>query len=337
MEAKKSPALLATLAVFGLVALAGAGFTVFAYLDYSDASVKLAAADKKVASLLKSEVALTRDNVDAAQSNLRALKAAEAALRLDLSGDGAGSFDDKYTGAPGDLGAVIKDSVEGWRTVCRKSGVRIAVPKPDDFAFGYSRYFQTGGTPPSKFTAQIHRQTRVTDFLVKSLLLAKASDDLRLVSVAREPVEVSGGVRGGNFAPDEVDPSSRRDSVLRREGLLRSEFFSVKFVARTDVLRRFVNIVTASGRSLAVRGVEVSQATPEQLANPGAPGAPGSAVALPADLFGAPAPAPGAAAAEVKPDAPVVNDTPSLFTVTLEYIEPVAPAPAVESAENANK
>lgn len=334
MEAKKHPALVAALLAFGLAALTGVGFAARAYLDFSSSSSKLAEADKKVAGLLKSEVALTPDNVELAKANLEALKAAEAGLRQEISGAPSASFDVNYAGAPGDLGAVIKDSVEGWRAACRAAGVRIAVPKPDEFAFGFSRYFQTGNTPPSKFLRDIHRQTRVSDFLVKALLEAKLRDDLRLVALAREPLEIA-GLERGTFNPDEVNPAGKRDAVFRREGLVRSEFFSVKFVARTEVLRRFVNAVTASGRSVAVRGVEAGLPPPELLADPKDPGAPGETLALPADLFGAPAAVPGAEA-PAKPDLPVVPDLPTLFTVTLEYVEPVK-AGAVPTVENANQ
>lgn len=340
MEAKKHPALLATLVVLGLAALTGVVFAGRAYYSFSGASRKLAGADAKVDALLKNEIALTKENVSLAASNLEALKAAEVSLREEISGAPGSRFEMNYSGAPGDLGAVIKDSVEGWRNACRSASVVLAVPKPDDFAFGFSRYFQTGATPPAKFTREIHRQTRVVDSLVHALLESKLRDDLRLVSVAREPVELAGVARG-NFNPDEVDPSTRRDSVFRRDGLVRSEFFTLKFVSRTDVLRRFINAVSASGRSLAVRGLEVSVPSPELLVNPKPQPSPGAAVTLPADLFG-PAPAapgaPGAPGADagVKSDAPVVADAPSLFTVTLEFIEVVSPETAAP-AESANK
>ena len=350
MDAKKHPALmLVTLGVLGLASLAGVVLAGIEYGAFSQSSSGLAAADHKVGALLTGEpVALTKDNVERAQGNLDRLNAAESSLREALAGNPAVRFDTEFKGDPGELGSIIKESVERWRTACRDAGVRLMVAKPEDFAFGFSRYFQTG-VNPQKSLKEIHRQTKIVDFLVKTLLDSKLTGDLRLVSVEREPIELppasATSGRSSLGARDEV--TGLEDSVLRREGLVRSEFYRVRFVARTETLRRFVNAVTDSGRAIALRGIDIVPATPELLATPKAddgsvtvPGALAANAALPAGLFGDTTPAPAAGdAAPAAPAVPevVVRDDPFDITVTLEFIEPVKAEASAPAAENANK
>lgn len=343
MDAKKHPAFFATLGILGLASLTGVVFAGIEYAAFAKTSAKLASADRSAEALLTKEpIALTAENEKAAKANLDALKAAEVAHRDDIAGaTPAARFESPVAGArtpdAGELGSIIKESVERWRAACHEAGVKLTTQKPDEFAFGFSRYFRTG-VNPQKSLSEVNRQTRIVDFIVKSLLAAKLDDDVRLVAVDREPVELPAGTR--NFNKDEV--SGVNDRVFRREGLLRSEFFRVRFVGRTDVLRRLVNSVTDSGRALTVRGVEVAPAAPELLIDPVAPAAPGDAMAnavLPANLFGdttPAAPASGDAAAPAKPEV-VVPDAPSDITVTFEFIEPVKPdvaAPAETAAAN---
>ena len=347
MEAKKHPVLVATLAGLGLVSLAGVAFAGLEYSAYSKFSDKLAKADRDATTLLtKESVALTKENLDIANAHLASLKAAEAAHRAELSGSTGKSFAKEFAGDAGELGSKIKKNVDDWRAAFRDASVTIVASKPEDFAFGFSRYYQTGSNPPQKSLNEIYRQTQVVDFLIRALLESKVREDLRLVGLDREPVEIGTVKPGATAGRDEVTGLS--DSTFSRAGLVRSEFYRVRFVGKTAVLRRFVNAITDSGRALSVRGVEVGTPTPEMLANPAAaPQAPGEPAALPAGLFGdaTPTPAPDAAApaAEAKSEV-VVHDAPSDFTVTLEYIEPVvkADAPKTDSPEgepvaNANK
>jgi hypothetical protein len=341
MDAKKHPALIATLAGLGLVALTGVVLAGLEYASYSKSSEKLAKSDKSVEALLagarieslpdQKPIALTAENRDAVASNLAALKAAEAALRDNLAGaTPAARFEGANSGRTpdaGELGSIIKESVERWRAACHEAKVKLTTTKADEFAFGFSRYFRTG-VNPQKALHEINRQTRIVDFLVKSLIEAKLDGEVRLVAVDRDPVELPAGTR--NFNKDEV--SGLTDKVFRRDGLLRSEFYRIRFVGRSDVLRRLVNVVTDSGRAITVRGVDVAPAAAELLIDHAEPGGAnsGAAVAnavLPAGLFGETTPAPAAGdtvTAELKPEV-VVPDAPSDITVTLEFIEPVKP------------
>ncbi len=341
MDAKKHPALFATLVGFGLVALTGVVFAGIEYGAFSKSSSRLTSADRSVEALLTREpIALTAENKDSAADNLAALKAAEAAHRDNLAGaTPAARFENpnstSRTPDAGELGSIIKESIERWRSACHDAGLKLTTAKPEDFAFGFSRYFRTG-VNPQKSLHEINRQTRIVDFLVKSLIAAKLDGEVRLVAVDREPVELPASTR--NFNKDEV--SGLNDKVFRSEGLLRSEFYRVRFVGRSDVLRRLVNAVTDSGRALSVRGVEVIPAAAELLVDHVAPALAGAAApsaALPAGLFGDTPPAAGdAAPADAKPEV-VVPDAPSDITVTFEFIEPVKPevaAPTETAAAN---
>lgn len=335
MEAKKHPVLVATLAAFGIASLAGVVLTGMEYSAYSKNADKLAAADRQANGLLSNEsVALTKENLDVANAALAALKTAEAGYRSELGGSSAKAFAREFNGDAGELGSKIKKSVDDWRTAFRDASVRIVVPKPEDYAFGFSRYYQTGSNPPQKSLNDIYRQTQIVDFILRSLIESKVRDDLRLVSMEREPVELGAVRPGSNASRDEV--SGINDSIFRRDGLVRSEFYRVRFVAKTGVLRRFVNTITDSGRALAVRGVEAAVPSAELLANPqSATTEPGAVVALPANLFGdqpaADAAKPETPAVEAKSEV-VVHDGPSDFTVVLAYVEPVVKTEASEPA-----
>lgn len=347
MEAKKHPVLVATLAGLGLVSLAGVAFAGLEYSAYSKFSDKLAKADRDAMTLLTKEpVALTKENLETANARLASLKAAEVAHRAELAGSAGKTFAKEFVGDAGELGSKIKKNVDDWRTAFRDASVTIVAAKPEDFAFGFSRYYQTGSNPPQRALNDIYRQTQVVDFLIRALLDSKVREELRLVGLDREPVEISDIRPGATGGRDEI--AGLKDGTFNRAGLVRSEFYRVRFVAKTAVLRRFVNAVTDSGRALSVRGVEVGTPSPEMLANPAA--APGAIdpAALPAGFFGDATPTPtdaGAApvAAESKPEV-VLHDAPSDFTVTLEYIEPVVKTDAAKtdssegaSAESANK
>lgn len=341
MDAKKHLVFYATLAGLGLAALTGVVLTGLEYASFSKSSARLATAERSVSALLNKEpVALTEENEKTAKANFAALVAAEAAHREEISGGTpAARFEDPAaaTRSPdaGELGSIIKESVERWRAACRDAGVKLAVTKPDEFAFGFSRYFRTG-VNPQKSLHEINRQTRIVDFLIKSLIeagQAKPDGGVRLVAVDREPVELPAGTR--NFNKDEI--AGVTDKVLRREGLLRSECYRVRFVGRTEVLRHFVNSVTDSGRALAVRGVDIAPVAAELLVNHEEQ--PVAAPALSAGLFGdAATVVAGAEAvvAEAKPEL-VVPDAPSDITVTFAFVEPVKPevaAPAENGAAN---
>lgn len=336
MDAKKHPLFIATLAILAVIAIAGVVLTGLEISANSASAKKLKSSNSTLAMHLSGAgVAPTAANRDAVAKNLADLQAAEAAHRDNLAGATASArFEDTKSGGrtpdAGELGSIIKESVERWRAACQDAGVKLVTPKPDEFAFGFSRYFRTGVNPQASLS-EVNRQTRIVDFLIKSLLEAKHDEAVRLISVEREPVELPADTR--ILGKDEIKAGV--DSTFRREGLLRGEYFRMRFIGRTDVLRRLVNGVTDSGRAVIVRGVDIVPATPEQLNDAPDAARPAAGFTLPTGIF-SDAPAAGEAAPVAKPTV-VVQDRPSDITVTFEFIEPVkpvAPAPATESEEN---
>lgn len=351
MDAKKYPALTATLAVFGLVALTGLVLAGVEIAGFSSASDKLAATDRTVTQLLGETTAPTAENKAAAQANLDALKAAEEAHLKDLAGPKAGEFTDNLVSDPGQFTSNLNASVTAWRKSLNDAGILLvsgrAGAKPEDFAFGFSRYFKTGVNPQQRFTQSLSRQAKIVDFLIRTVVEVKGQDALRLVAVDREPVELEGSATvRNNSNPDEI--TGLNDPTFRHEGVVRGEFFRVRFVGGTPVLRRFVNAISGSGRAIVVRGVEVTPASAELLAAPQAEGEAGAnnvfagSAASAANVFGDAAPAGDAAAAAAAPAGPqvVVGDGPSDISVTLEFIEASKPKPVSSepaATETANK
>lgn len=334
MEVKKHPALLASLVVLALAAVAGVVLSALEIGQFAANEAKLKTKDATAAALLDREpVALTEDNVKLAQEVLAKFTEAEAAHRAQLAGSPAAQFEADFKGEPGELGSEIKEFVERWRAKLKAEGLPVIAPKPDEFAFGFSRYYQTG-VNPQKALSGVYRQTRIVDFLLKTLVDSKLKENVRLLSVEREPIELP-GVSVGSFNKDETPAA--HDASLRRPGLIQAETFRLRFTARTEVIRRFVNAVTDSGRPLSVRGIEIVPATREQLADPRPPGSPLDSVALPAGLFGeapaATATTPAAPPVESKPEL-VIPSAPVVVTVTLAYLAPVKPEAAAVPSTN---
>lgn len=334
MEAKKSPAFLATITLLGLVAVAGTALSAVKYFEYSRSVATLDNREREARTLLSAPVALTADNVAALGKSLEAYRTAEAAHRAALAG--ATPFESEYTGVESALGIEIKEFVERWQTAFKSEGFRIIGERPETVAFGFSRYYQTGVNPPAKSLGAVARQMRAIDFLCKALVDARKTKDaakggeIRLGLVVREPIELTDA--RPQYGKDETP--AVQDAVLNRPELLRAETIRINFVAHTDVIRRFINAVNASGRPVLIRGVEIKPATKEQLKNPTTPGTTPVPENIPVGLFGdtpaQPEVTPGAAPVAPKSEV-VVAEAPVDATITFALLECVKPAPAVEA------
>lgn len=351
-------------AVGALVALFGAG-TYFAYSaweNHGKALSDLRRVDAAVGGLLsgapvdgaEDPVALTEANVTAAKNDLAALQARQTALRNAIAGEPDNQIVSKFGGIANELGTQIQESVSRWRREAVAKDVKL--PK-DEICFGFRRYVRNVGTQPQRLYNEVDRQRLVIGWLFNTLLESRgANAPLFLQSIDREPIETFpqiSGPAGENQVFTLDTPSAEVLSIkpqsdefilsghtYRRPGLVGSLAFQVRFVGRSDTLRAFVNLIQNSGRPVVVSSIQVAQPSAEALrelfaapANLTAAGAvPGALPALAFGSLGGTTATPGAPAEKPKPErVPVVRDGATEFTVRIEYLFPVAAAPAAEA------
>ncbi|MFN7340464.1 MAG: hypothetical protein ACK5VI_05215 [Opitutia bacterium] len=352
----------ALVVVFGL----GSWFAYSAWQGHGKALADLRRADVTVGGLLRGApvegaadpVALTEANVTAAKNDLAALQARQVALRNAIAGEADNQIVSKFGGIANELGTQIQESVSRWRRDAAAKDVKL--PK-DEICFGFRRYVRNVGTQPQRLYTEVDRQRLIIGWLFNTLLESRASGSpLFLQSIDREPIETFPQVSGpaGDSQVFTLDtPSAEVLSVkpqsdefilsghtYRRPGLVGSLAFQVRFVGRTDTLRAFVNLIQNSGRPVVISSIQVASPSAEALRELFAAPAsltPAGAVpgAIPALAFGgiADAPvAPGTPADKPKAERlPVVRDGAAEFIVRIEYLFPVAEAPAPADANNA--
>lgn len=339
-----------------------------AWQSHGKALADLRRADATVGGLLRGApvdgapdpVALTEANVTAAKNDLAGLQARQAALRNAVAGEPDNQIVSKFGGIANELGTQIQESVSRWRRDAAAKDVKL--PK-DEICFGFRRYVRNVGTQPQRLYTEVDRQRLVIGWLFNTLLESRAAGaPLFLQSIDREPIETFPQISGpaGESQVFTLDtPSAEVLSVkpqsdefilsghsYRRPGLVGSLAFQVRFVGRTDTLRAFVNLVQNSGRPVVVSSIQVASPSAESLRELFAAPAsltPGGAV--PATVpslagalaFGGITEAPGAPAEKPRAERlPVVRDGAAEFTVRIEYLFPVAEAPAAPDGNGGN-
>lgn len=284
-------------------------------------------------------VSLNDDNVKAAQSDVAELGKHRESLRASI----AGSPDLAIVGRPTtngtELSALLRESVDGWRTLASAQGVKFSPNDPT--SFGFHRYIHNQGTSPKREFQKVDQQRQIIDLLVRQLIESRpAGSPLLIESVDREPIETfvlipEGRPGAGTYGPDseiarnEVD-EFKPQRTLAQPGLVDALSFRVRFVGYTPTLRTFVNRIRNSGRPVAITSVDVGPSTPEiekllsSVASAAAPAAaPAAATAL-SSFFeqtpAAPATAATSTATAEERRVAVVQRKLSAFIVQIDYL-----------------
>jgi len=349
----------ATVAGLVVAFLLGSWFAHGAWKSHGKALADLRRVDAAVGGLLRGTlvegaedpVALTEANVTAAKNDLAALQARQSALRNAIAGEADNQIVSKFGGIANELGTQIQESVSRWRRDAVAKDVKL--PK-DEICFGFRRYVRNTGTQPQRLYTEVDRQRLIIGWLFNTLLDSRApGSPLLLQSIDREPIETFpqiSGPAGDNQVFTLDTPSAEVLSIkpqsdefilaghtYRRPGLVGSLAFQVRFVGRSDTLRAFVNLVQNSGRPVVVSSIQVAPPSAEALRElfaapaslaPAAP-VPGAIPSLSFGGFAETPAAPGAPAEKPKAERlPVVRDGAAEFVVRIEYLFPVAEAPA---------
>lgn len=323
--------MLVPLAIFGLLALGGIGFSVYAHGQAVRARNVADQAGRELIARQGAPVSLTSGNLARAQANRETLAGQLGSLQAELLRGAAGTIPDESPFATSqDLYFDIVSTLEALRQEAARLGVRLA--DGDNENFGFDGLIRRGSAPSGDERHAVYRDRVALDYVVRSLLAAQPVE-LLAVQRAGEAAPAAGAVvasrrngAGGLGDSFTVDPSV----TAAVPGAIATQGVRVVFTGRTASLRQFLATLAAFERPVVVRSVEVRPA----VERPAARSASGAAAPAPArsaspfDAFGFGNTTPGGddAAAPV----PIVQDNLSRFTVTIEAFRLIPEAAAAE-------
>ncbi|MGJ3243155.1 MAG: hypothetical protein ACFE0O_09400 [Opitutales bacterium] len=294
------------------------------------------AAEARFRSLASARPAPTAENLAVSAENLETLIESLKSSIADLSAEDRLSL----SSDPIEVMPRIQRMIRDFRRQASVDYITIA----EDEAFGFARYSQAIDPPARDAIRLLDKQRQILIYLVSRLFQsADPENPLILTAVQREWVE-SGEPPSGSRAGSDLFSMAPAVSA-ERPGAIETMAFRFQFTGYTEVLRRFLNRISAFDLPVVVRSVEVKPA--EQSGAGGGSsgggsrsnGSPGSAGDFPFDLFGdgasespegdaddATQPAPAS-------KEPVIENNLSAFTVVVEYIDVVLDAEALLNPE----
>jgi len=293
---RKHPAFFAGLIALGLF-IVGEGWCVFQRVHAArSAQVQLEQRRRELRSIAAVQPAPTADNAARILGDLTRISGVLAALRTSLKGKGPGATL-QNTPAPSrriDAYFDIAAFVEKMRVRALECGVGLKT----DERFGFTEYANAG--PEPELIRAVFRQRLLAERVLEVLFQAHPRE---LLALQRERAPATGERVSRNEAASrqttahdgdyfEIDP----DVSARVRGLVDTMAFRLVFTGQTAALRTFVNQIAELELPLAVRTIEVEP------------------VAMTATV--------GSLAAGKTPAVlPLVPQSLSRFTVTVEYIE----------------
>ena len=295
----------------------------------------------------------TREIAAQIEADLAKGQAALASMQSELKGRGPAAErirGAKIPAARTDAYFDLATFVEKTRELAKRHEVEV---RPEAARFGFAAFANEG--PQQDHIEPVFRQRQIAQYLLESLIearprsilavkrehtLGKAEREARAAAAANgEPPPEEPGEEGPDYF--KID----RALTARVPGYIDTTAFRLVFTGQTAALRTFLNRLASFELPILVREVEVDVATAEEAAvqtaaeEPGAPAEPApaastapsivlSAESPPGATPKAVTPKPPARAARAPASSPIVSKPLSKFTVTLEFIELVTPAPA---------
>jgi len=348
-------------AFYGLLLafVALAGTSVFFYFKSIDADKKLLREINSYKIALEDDP--TKAAIDASSMNISKLETHLEFLEKDLTRAGADIFRPLTAKEGYQLVEQLRGFVNNWRKEARKDDIKIS----DGMDFGFKKYVAPNAEPPKdEAIPALWKQACVLNYINKKLFSCKTEKSMMaIVSVQREILTEEGvkeDPRNKNRRVRKSDSESTENFKIdnaitaRKSGSLDTIAFRFVFAGHTDVLRRFLNKLKDFDAMLVVRSIDVRPADMSSITSlDQVAGASDVPDAVPASggnamdaIFGAAQPAadqsaqPAASAASSENAAvsqanrtPVVTDNISEFTVVIEYVEVVKPAPEKKRAD----
>lgn len=264
----------------------------------STAKAQVASVDGQIKALMYANPAPTNRNIKAAQKNLEALQE-----RLE------NTYEKLQQGAylsTSNDGVNVVSGILRYITDYRKrvenhidiNSVHSPIKVPDEFAFGFEKYFKSTLIPEGEIVPLLDKQRQILSYILDNLIAAGPTG---IQAVMREDLEPSGGKTGF-----EIDPANS----ARVPNAIDTLAFQISFTGYTPTLRKFLNSLAYFQLPIVVRSVEVERVEQEQEKKT-------------SRFFNRSRKTNRGADADAK--TPVISEVESIFTVTLEFIEVIVP------------
>jgi hypothetical protein len=310
---KKNPAFCAFCVVAVLVFAAGATLLVMESGKLSSSKEKVASADSQMNGLLLARPAPTSVNVQAAQQNAEELSTQLRRIRENLQRGSRLTISNDGTRVMSGVQKYISNYRRQVAAHKNVSDVAAPIQIPQDFAFGFEAYLKQTNIPQdSALVPQLDKQRQVLSYILNQLI---AADPAGIQAVEREII----GDTDAKATSYRINPAIS----ARVPGAIDTLAFRVTFTGYTPTLRKFLNNLAQFDLPIVVSSVAVDRPTTNaKTANAKKPKA--SSID---DIFGVFAGA--STSVETAPEAnqtPVISETESSFTVTLEFIEIILPS-----------
>ncbi|MFQ3225336.1 MAG: hypothetical protein ACI8Z5_001596 [Lentimonas sp.] len=321
---KKNP-VFCILCVVGVLAFAGGtALVVMESGKLAKSKQQVASADSQIKGLLDASPALTPENVQAAKENADELSAKLQSIRENLQRGSRLTISNDGTRVMAGLQRYMSSHRKRVAKHTNADGEDAPIQVPDGFAFGFEKYAdQTTISDDAAVIPQLDKQRQVLRYILNQLI---ASDPAGIQAVEREILKKTG--------PTDTGFQIKPAISARVPGAIDTLAFRVTFTGYTPSLRKFLNKLAEFELPIVVRSVEVDR--PKTSGN--AAKKQTNTASNIDDIFSSfgGASSGSDATTETKPAAnqtPVISETESSFTVTLEFIEIILPS---NSEENPN-
>ncbi len=277
-------------------------------------------AESQITSLLQSSPALTTENVQAAQQNAEELTAKLAGLREGLQRGSRLRLSNDGTRVMAGLQRYISNHRKQVANHQNEDGDPTPIAVPDEFAFGFEKYAKTSKiSEDASVVPQLDKQRQILRYVMAQLI---ASSPAGIQSVEREILKKTG--------PTDIGFQINPAVSARVPGAIDTLAFRVTFTGYTPALRKFLNKLAEFELPIVVRSIEVDRS---KASSSDAKAKPANNIDDIFSVFGGASSSSEAPAAS-KPAAnqtPVISETESSFTVTLEFIEIILPSESEET------
>lgn len=348
---RKNPLFACVLTVCALLVLGEFALIYERFASSRAAAKRLAQSQTELEGMAQLTLAPTREIATAIEADLAKAQAALVSMQSELKGHGAAAErirNAKVPAARTDAFFDLATFVEKTRELAKKREVDV---RPEASRFGFAAFTNEG--PAHDHIEPVFRQRQIAQYLVESLIEARPRSILSIKrehTVSKAEREARAAAIANGEPPPEIPSEEGPDYFTidpppvsaRVPGFIDTTAFRFVFTGQTAALRTFLNRLASFELPVLVREVEVDAASVEEAAAPtpseeaaavpepaGAPAAPASIV-LSADAPDETTPQPVKAkpvAPRLPTAVPIVSKPLSRFTVTMEFVELVPPAP----------
>ena len=343
---KKYPAFASFVTVFVLLFVAGLVFIYLSYTGLGKAKKSFESAERSYHSALSLTPAPTQQNVASSEKNVEQLA---AALQVQID-DTKGKAPDFVSNNPPKTEADMLFQLEAFKEQYTKDAAEVkpfgvaqdeanGIQLPEDFAFGFSRFIDSGKPPAEKYIPAVFEQKEILGFILRKLY---DSAPVSIKSIERETVvekvadtnEESNTRRNrGNQNSGPKDEFEIGELSARVPGAVESVAFRIVFTSYTQSLRDFLKQLEEFELPLVVRSVEVKPAEKKKSSSSTSSNSASNPFAL---FDSGNENADATETTSTVSREPVVEDNLSQFTVVVEYIKVLVKAPSdVAALENA--